>query len=180
MWKNNEFKMCYSKGSILEFERIILSSGECDRLLPMIFINEDSNNIVYYDCKGFVPLSRYTVDRTEDALFVLEKVLLILHCVIEHLITPGKITLTTDTVFFNANTGEIKIAYVPTSEESAGLRRHILTLISQLKSEISDNHTDYLDSFALLIYENSHQLRDLINKLGFIRRKLYFETNGVS
>ena len=180
MWKNNEYKVSYPKDSILEFERIVLSSGECDDLLPMIFISEESDSIAYYDCRGFLPLSRYTVDRTEDALFILEKVLLILHCTIEHLITPAKITLTTDTVFFSADTGEIKIAYVPSSRETVGLRRHILTLISQLKAEVTDSHTDYLDGFALMVYENSYQLRDLINKLGFLRRKLYLETSGAS
>ena len=93
--------MCFREDAILDFERAMLSSGECSYLLPMMFISGGSKHVVYYDCKGFVPLSRYRVDKTEDALFILEKVLIILTNAIGYLITPAKIFLSTDTVFYN-------------------------------------------------------------------------------
>ena len=120
MWENNEYRMCFREDSILDFERAMLSSGECSYLLPMMFISSDSKHVVFYDCKGFVPLSRYTVDKTEDALFILEKVLIILSNALGYLITPAKISLSTDTVFYNAETGEIKIAYVPKKRPGRG------------------------------------------------------------
>ena len=104
MWENNEYRLCFREDSILDFERVMLSSGECSYLLPMVFVSGDSKHVAYYDCKGFVPLSRYRVDRTEDALFILERVLIILSSAIEYLITPAKIFLSTDTVFFNTET----------------------------------------------------------------------------
>ncbi|MDO4518206.1 MAG: DUF6382 domain-containing protein, partial [Bacillota bacterium] len=116
MWENNEYKIFIGDNTVHDFERIMLTSGDCSDLLPMLFIGEEGNQVAYYNCNGFTPLSSYKIDRTEDALFIMEKVLLIVSHVVEYLIMPAKITLSTDTVFFNFDTGEIKIAYVPISE----------------------------------------------------------------
>lgn len=180
MWENNEYRLCFRKDSILDFERIMLSSGECVHLLPMLFVNGNSGQVAYYDCKGFTPLSRYRVDRTEDALFILERVLIILSSAIEYLITPAKISLSTDTVFFNAETGEIKIAYVPVKEEPAGTCRNLLRLIAQLKSEVTDGYRDYLDRFAAVVYGNNYHLRELTDRMGLLRRELYLQTSASS
>ena len=180
MWENNEYRMCFREDSILDFERAMLSSGECANLLPMMFISSDSKHIVYYDCRGFVPLSRYRVDKTEDALFILEKVLIILTGAIGYLITPAKIMLSTDTVFFNAETGDIKIAYVPVREEPAGSSKNLLRLIAQLKAEVTDGYRSYLDRFAEIVYENKYHLRDLTNRMGLLRRELYLQTSASS
>lgn len=180
MWENNEYKMYFAEDTIHEFERVMLSSGECSHLIPMVFIGENAKQVAYYDCRGFLPLSRFKVDRTEDAFYILERVLLILSCVIEYLITPAKVLLTTDTVFFNAETGEIKIAYVPAAEQPAGLRRNILFLIAQLKKDVTDNYTGYLDRFAMIVNENNYHIRDLVNRLGLMRRELYSQTSASS
>lgn len=180
MWENNEYTMCFREDSILDFERVMLSSGECSYLLPMLFVSSDSKHVAYYDCKGFVPLSRYRVDRTEDALFILERVLIILSSAIEYLITPAKISLSTDTVFFNVETGEIKIAYVPVKEEPAGSSRNLLRFIAQLKSEVTDGHREYLDRFAAIVYRNNYHLRELTDRMGLLRRELYLQTNASS
>ena len=180
MWENNEYRMCFREESILDFERAMLSSGECAYLLPMLFVSGDSQHVAYYDCKGFVPLSRYRVDRTEDALFILERVLIILSCAIEYLITPAKISLSTDTVFFNAETGEIKIAYVPVREEPAGTCANLLRLTAQLKSEVTDSYRGYLDRFAAVVYGNKYHLRELTDRMGLLRRELYLQTSASS
>ena len=180
MWENNEYRMCFREESILDFERAMLSSGECSHLLPMLFLSSDSKHIVYYDCKGFVPLSRYRVDKTEDALFILEKVLIILSSAIEYLITPAKILLSTDTVFFCAETGEIKIAYVPVKEEPAGSSKNLLRLIAQLKADVTDGYKGYLDRFASVVYANNYHLRELTDKMGLLRRELYLQTSASS
>lgn len=51
----------------------------------------------------------------------------------EYLITPANITLTTDTVFYSKETGEVKIAYVPVEGE-ADLRKNIIRFLLQLKT----------------------------------------------
>ena len=180
MWENNEYKICFREDSILDFERVMLQSGECAHLLPMLFVSGNSQHVAYYDCRGFVPLSRYRVDRTEDALFILERVLIILSSAIEYLITPAKISLSTDTVFFNAETGEIKIAYVPVNEVPAGACKNLLRFIAQLKSEVTDCYRGYLDRFAAVVYTNSYHLRELTDRMGLLRRELYLQTSASS
>ena len=180
MWENNEYRLCFKEESILDFERVMLSSGECDHLLPMLFVSGNSQHVAYYDCKGFVPLSKYRIDRTEDALFILERVLIILSSAIEYLITPAKIMLNTDTVFFNVETGDIKIAYVPVKEVPAGTCKNLLRLIAQLKSEVTDNYRDYLDRFAAVVYGNNYHLRELTDRMGLLRRELYLQTSASS
>ena len=129
MWENNEYRMCFREDSILDFERAMLSSGECSYLLPMMFISSDSKHVVYYDCKGFVPLSRYTVDKTEDALFILEKVLIILSNALGYLITPAKISLSTDTVFYNAETDAFFAKDVAETKNAKGFSRSSISYV---------------------------------------------------
>ncbi len=59
MWENNEYKMKFNEGNVMEYEKIMLSSGECEYLLPMVFIGEESEQVVYYACSGFVPFKHY-------------------------------------------------------------------------------------------------------------------------
>lgn len=178
MWENNEYKLCFREDSILDFERVMLSSGECSHLIPMLFISADDRQVAYYDCKGFAPLSKYRVDRTDDALFILERVLIILGSAIEHLITPAKIFLSTDTVFYNPESGDIKIAYVPVSEVPAGTSKNLLRLIAQLKADVTDDHKEFLDRFAVIVHDNTYHIRDLTNKVGLLRRELYLQTSA--
>lgn len=172
MWENREYRLNFREESILGFERIMLSSGQCSSLLPMVFISEDTGLLAYYDCGGFVPLSSYRIDRTEDALFILEQVLPIMNSLVEYLINSEKIVLSTETVFYNPDTGEIKIAYVPDSSGHPEMRRHILSFIAYLKSEITDGNKGMLDIVARTVYENKYCLMDLVNRIGMLRRRL--------
>lgn len=178
MWENNEYKLCLKEESILGFERIMLASGQCSHLLPMVFICDEKGLLSYYDCGGFVPISSFRVDRTEDALFVLEKVLLIISRLVEYLINPEKMLLSTDTVFFNPETGQIKIAYVPHDSGQGELRRQILKLIALLKADVSDGKESILDSFAGTVFKNNYRTIDLVNVLGMLRRQLYSQTSA--
>lgn len=178
MWENNDYKMCMREESILDFERVMLSSGECSYLIPMLFIGETDKLTAYYDCRGFIPLSKYKVEKTADALYIMEKVLLIMSNVVEYLITPSKVMLTTETVFYDTDSGEIKIAYVPVDDDQDSLRRNLITIIAQLKADICDDYGEYLNRLANLVYSNNYHLRDLVNKLGLIRRELYSQTSA--
>ncbi|MCQ2547094.1 MAG: DUF6382 domain-containing protein [Clostridia bacterium] len=176
MWENNEFKMYLNDLEIPEFEKVMLTSGECDFLIPMIFIGEESEQVAYYDCSGFVPLKRYSVETAEDAFFIIENVLVIVGGLTDYLITPARIKLDRDTVFFNTDTGEIKIAYVPAGENTTDLKRNLLNLIAQLKMDINDGHGDFLDRFARIIHYGNYHIDELLNRLGVLKRELYSQT----
>ena len=107
-------------------------------------------------------------------------VLIILSSTIEYLITPAKVSLSTDTVFYNAETGDIKIAYVPVQEEPAGTVKNLLKFISQLKADVIDEYKEYLDQFALLVFRNNYHMRELTSRIGLMRRELYLRTSASS
>ena len=41
MWENNEFRIKLRENSIMEYEKIMLSSGQCDFFMPMGFMGEE-------------------------------------------------------------------------------------------------------------------------------------------
>lgn len=179
MWDNSEFKVEFSKCDMKEFERVMLSSGQCSFFMPMGFMGSENGEAICYDCSGFSPLSMYRIERTEDALYLLEQVLLILGKAVEYLITPANITLTTDTVFYSKETGEVKIAYVPVEGE-ADLRKNIIRFLLQLKTELCDGKEEYLRKTAQYIYYHNYYIRDMVNKIGRFRRQLYREEHSVN
>ena len=180
MWENDEFKITFKEDAIHGYERIMLTSGECNYLIPMSFIGENDKETAYYNCSGFSALSTYSVEKTEDALFIIEKVLLILGNIAAYLITPAKVTLTTDTVFYNQETNEIKIAYVPLPGEGINIRRNLLKFISQLKADIKDEHVSYLDKIGRIIHYNHFHVNEIIGQIGLLKRELYSQTNASS
>ena len=107
-------------------------------------------------------------------MYLLEQVLLILGQAVEYLIAPAHITLTTDTVFYSKESGEVKIAYVPVEGE-ADLRKNIIRFLLQLKTELCDGKEEYLRQTAQYIYYHNYYIRDMVNKIGRFRRQLYSE-----
>lgn len=180
MWRNNEYKMSFHENSIHEYEKIILTSGDCGYLLPMVFIGVKEKEIAYYKCDGFSPLSEFKLEKTEDVIFILEKVLLIIRHLSDYLITPSRLTITEDTVFYNEQTGELKIAYVPSGESDSNIRKALLNFLIQLKSDVADGLEGYLEESASMITNPAFEIRDMVNHLGLLRRKLYSQTSGLS
>ncbi|MDO4869673.1 MAG: DUF6382 domain-containing protein [Bacillota bacterium] len=180
MWENNHYRITLKEDSIHDYEKIMLTSGECGFLLPMVFISENGSETAYYKCSGFSAISTYSIERTDDALFILEKVLLILSHVAEYLISPARMTLTNETVFYSAEMSEIKIAYVPLCGDSISLRRNLIRFIAQIKADINDGHGAYLDKIARLIHYENYRIDDIIDRVGLLKRELYSKTSASS
>lgn len=172
MWENKEFKVKLEENAIRDFEKIMLTSGECSIFMPMGFISENGCEYGRYNCSGFAPLSGYRVERTEDALYILENVLLILSKAVEYFIDPSKVKVTEETVFYNKDTGQIKIAYIPLPGEEANMRKSLVEFIGQLKQCLRDGSGRYLAEAAKYIYYHNYYLREMINKVGLLKRQL--------
>ena len=71
MWDNKEYSLRLKENSVLDFEKIMLTSGECSLFMPMGFMTADEGETVCYDCSGFIPLSRYQIEKTDDALYIM-------------------------------------------------------------------------------------------------------------
>lgn len=178
MWENNDFRIKLSENSMMEYEKVMLSSGQCDFFMPMGFMGEGDGETACYDCSGFVPLSSYRIEKTEDALYLLERTLIILGKSVEYLISPYRITLNTNTVFYNKDTGQVKIAYVPNQSENPDLRKNLVAFIGQLKEEIRDGCEEYLTETAKYIYYKNYYIKDVITKVALFKRKLYVKDAG--
>ena len=178
MWDQREFSVRLEEDAMRDFEKIMLTSGQCNLFMPMGFMGDERGETVCYDCSGFTPLSRYRIERTDDALYILENTMIILGKAVDYLIAPAKITLTTDTVFYNKETGEVKIAYVPFRQGEAGLKKNMVIFIGQLKSEICDGYQGYLTQAARYVYYHNYNMRDIVNKIGLLRRELYTKEAG--
>lgn len=176
MWENREFSIRLEENTFRDYEKIMLSSGECSYFMPMGFMGEEGMEVVRYDCSGFAPLSSYRVEKTDDALYILESILLIVGRSIEYLITPARITITTDTVFYNKETSQVKIAYVPAAGENISIRRNLVSFIRQLKEDICDGNEKYLDEAEKFIMYHNYYIREMVNKVGLFKRQLYTES----
>lgn len=173
MWENREFRIRMEENTFRDYERIMLTSGECSFFMPMGFMGEDDGEVVCYDCSGFAPLSSYRIERTEDALYILECVLLIAGKAVEYLITPARITVTEDTVFYNKETGQVKIAYVPVPGKRISIRENMVRFIKQLKVNIRDGREGYLDEAERYIMQHNYYIREMVNKIGMFKRQIY-------
>lgn len=175
MWNNREFRIRLEENAMRDYERVMLTSGECSYFMPMGFMGEDGGEVVCYDCSGFAPISSYRIEKTEDALYILESVLVIIGRAVEYLITPAKITVSADTVFYNKETGQVKIAYVPMRNAGAGLRKNLASFIEQLRADICDGHEQYLMESAKYILYHNYYIKEMVNKIGLFKRQLYQE-----
>lgn len=175
MWDNKEFRVRLEENSMRDYERIMLTSGECGFFMPMGFIGEEGGEVACYDCSGFAPLNSYSIEKTDDALYILESVLLIVGKSIEYLITPAKITVTEDTVFYNKETGQVKIAYIPITSETVSMRNNLAAFVDQLSANIRDGKDHYLTEAKKYIMHHNYYIREMVNKVGLFKRQLYTE-----
>ena len=175
MWENSDFRIRLKENSIAEHEKIMLSSGQCEIFMPMGFLGDEEGVIASYDCSGFAPLSGYRIESTEDALYLLERTLIILGNAVQYFITPAKVMLTTNTVFYNRDTGQVKIAYVPLGGEDVDLKQNIVAFIEQLKADLRDGREDFLTQASRYIYYKNYYINDIITKVALMKRQIYAE-----
>ncbi len=175
MWHDKRFRVKLEENTVNDFEMIMLTSGECKVFIPMGFIKDNGKEYGYYECSGFAPLKRYRIERTEDALYIMENVMLILEKGIEFFINPEKVTVTWDTVFYNKDTAEVKIAYVPMTGPEYDLKRNLTWFAEQIMSDICDGKQGYIHDVVKHICLHNYGLRETADRIAFLKRKIYTE-----
>ena len=180
MWDNKEFRIQMKQNIILKHEKIMLSSDMCRLFLQMHFISDGTDETAWYHCSGFAPLSSYKIEKTEDALYILEEVLLILNKSAEYFISPAKVTVTADTVFYNKDTDEVRMAYVPMDLKNRSLRKNLAAFTLQLKHDIRDGKSHYLTDASKYLLQHNYDFQDMISKVGTYKRQLYLENHQQS
>ena len=168
--RDNNFRLELKEGAIKDYEKIILSEVN-DIFMPMGFVSYDEGDIVSYNCSGFSSLKQCNVTEILEALEILERTLNLVSRASEYLITPSKITLSMETIFYDRETGKVRIAYVPVESEGATLRENMAEFITEFRMNLCEDDRLYMDKVKNEMEENNYYVQDLINIVGDIRRK---------
>ncbi len=180
MWEHNDYTCELDPKAVCPHERIMLASGQCPFFFPTAFYSDQDHLTASYSCSGFVPLSTFRIERTDDALYIFEHVLLALRGCIEYLLEPERVRVTSDTVFYCSRTGEVRLAYLPLQEHAPDIRRTLIRFLAELKADLQDDSVSCIDRIARRIYYENHDLRDLLTITGLMRRELGSRTSGAS
>lgn len=169
--RKNNFRLQLQEGSVKEYEKVILSEVN-DVFIPMGFISSGEGETVLYNCSGYAALKQCKIVEACEALEILEKTFLQISRASEYLITPSKITLSMDTIFYNRKTGQVRIAYVPVKRNASTLRENMSGFISQMGSQMGKKEKNYLTEVKMQMEENNYYIQDMINVIGEMRRSL--------
>lgn len=167
--RDNNFRVELKEGAIKEYEKVILSEVN-DIFMPMGFVSFDEGELVTYNCSGYSSLSQCDIKEVLEALEILERTFLLVSRASEYLISPNKITLSMDTIFYDRGTHQVRIAYIPVEREAANLRENMSSFITEIKGNLQDRDKIYMDKVRKQIEENNYYVQDLINIIGDIRR----------
>ena len=162
----NDFKLQLEGGAVKDYEKVVLSSGLCELFMPMGFVSCEDGELVSYHCSGYTALRQCKITQIKEALDILEKTFLLLSKAGEYFITPSKITLNLDTIFYNQETKQVKIAYIPIQNPQTSLRENMVGFVSEMERGICGNHRIYLEKVKSHIDENNYYIGDIINLIG--------------
>ena len=181
MWEKNSDTLYLPAGSFYPHEERVLACGSCSGFLPMSFLHTEHGLSARYERGGFTPLSGFRIERTEDALYLLERTVLILRHAPEHLLIPERIYVRTDTVFYSKKGDHLRIAYLPKSANAAKagenpalppLQKELIFFLAQLRQDLCDDHADLIARLAKEIYYNRPDMKALLRTIGLMRRAL--------
>lgn len=185
MWENNDYTLMFHRNPFYQHEQAILARGGFDGCLPMSFLRNDGGLTARYECDGFLPLSSFRIERTEDVLFLMEKLLFVLHEAPEYLLCPERLFLRTETVFYNKEEDRVRIAYLPrpagkTDHNSRvpPFYRELILFLAQMKQDVKDTNTDLIARFARQLYYNCPDTKRMLRSIGLLRRELDGISNG--
>ena len=167
--RDNNFRIQLKEGAIKDYEKVILSEVN-DIFMPMGFVSFDEGELVTYNCSGYSSLSQCDIKEVIEALEILERTLILVSRASEYLISPSMITLNPDTIFFDRESRQVRIAYVPVESKKANLRENMASFITEMTDNLQVKGRGYMDEVKNQMEENNYYIQDLINIIGDIRR----------
>lgn len=170
--QRSDFKLKLKDGAIKDFEKVVLSSGACELFMPMGFVSMEEGELVAYNCSGYTSLRQCDIVEIKEAFDILEKTFILVRKAGEYLITPSRITLNLDTIFYKKQTKQVRIAYVPAEEPYTSLRENMAGFLTQMEEMIRGNERSYLQKVRSKMEEQNYYINDLINTIGEMRRQV--------
>jgi len=160
------------KEAIRPFEEKILASGLCDFIVPMSFLHYKDKSIIKYHCSGYVSVRHLDMDGIKDVMEVVEKTLITLSKAEEFMIRPERITLNTDTAYYNLKRKDVKIAYMPADPDSGTLTEKVSDYIDGL-GHAAGSEKRYLSGLQETMRSENLSLKALADHVGEIRREIF-------
>lgn len=168
---NNRYEYTFEPKRIHPHELAALGRGVNEGFFPTTFLFDTGGITAVYDCEGYSPLSTYRFEQTSDVMYILEKILLILKRCPEHLLSPERVMLIPETVFYRQDTGSIRITYIPVPGE-ADIHRNLLQFLFKIRVDLCDPFSSYIDVFARRSVGENLDIESMLTLTGVLRREL--------
>jgi len=176
------------RDKIMEFEKKMLCNSACPYILPMFFLNTDGTSQICYDFTGYVQLKESVgtriseefsaIERPEmvfDALNILSGMLRTIKGLENYLIFPERITIHTDCIFIDPDSGRVAVAFYPDGRSESTVQSRILTLIDDLSKLYG---TDEVDRYLMALKDNFKRtnpgLDGMLRLLGNMQREISY------
>jgi len=160
----------YEKGTLSEYQKKVLASGEIRNILKMEFINIKSGDVVNYCIEGLEPLSEYKVLSFNRVMDLLEMVLNALMKSEEYLVDIGNICLDPDYIYIEPASHLIKFFYKPSEAPSYWLKS-FRGLVIRINDAYGNRDIKvYFEKLINYIDENNKTLEDLSLKISELKR----------
>lgn len=170
---------------VREYEKKMLCSCECRYTIPMHFLTEDHKLKAFYDFTGSIQLKDYARrkiqneyrsgedhERVADVLRILSEILECIKGMENYLIFPDRVTVHTDIVFIDMNTGRTALAFYPNESPEQDLQGRIGEMVSDLSGMFhSDEADQYLHRIEEFIAAKNPGLDGMIRYLESMRRE---------
>ena len=173
--RDTDYTLDFPKESIKLFEERILASGLCDVIVPMSFQTGKNVKSVTYDCSGYASVRDLEPKNIREIYEILEKTLITLSKSTEFLISPEKITLNIDCVFYNLRSRRVRIAYIPS--ERGTVWEHIYGFAMELMNMAEEEAKNYLSELLEEGRLNNYNIRDMAKIVREQKRILFAKKN---
>lgn len=144
-----QFQVVFSPKDFPDFHKKILSEGLCKGVLKMHFILQDQELYAYYEFDGYQGLeekiNRWRIEKRPVHLLLLRMFSDIIEVVLDGedlLLSLEGFRLHPNTIFFNQETNQIALAYMPESQSDEAIKDSIqhkmLNLIEYTEQQFAD------------------------------------------
>ena len=133
------FSLLMEESQIPQYRRRVLENRCCQQLLPVHIIREKGKLRVFYDHGGFIQLKDIYKEWRRSGINLASKnittVVSVVSAVISaenYLFSCEELSLHMDTVFIRPDTGEVRLAYIPETQDHLSVTDKIASLIKQM------------------------------------------------
>lgn len=169
--QDRNYEICLPDSSIRPFEQKMLESGLCSFAIPMHFVRHGKKIRICYDCSGYTSLKALGRLPLPLAFEILEKVFLCLRTSGEYLISPDRMQLDLELVYFREESRDVRLLFLPgTTQDSSS--RELIHFLNQFKDLLPPDGQRMIEKIASERTRRNRSFRELANIVGEIRREL--------